>query len=310
MNEIQVLEVEDFAAALRYLDAELEEPASLRFEVRLADDLPFAAAFERVAALDAAQRGLARDVARHARPSWWRDRRLGAAAAAALVVASAFVVVRRPAAGIDAGVAAIPTDALGDDCWNRRSMKTRLLPGQSRGGAGSEPDAAAVVEYAAGVEQALVTAALSAGDRDVLTGWFQVALRPGRECSAVVVSIDSHGRVEPRYPDPARTDFVPNRFEAEREYVLPRPCWMLLDGEPHYQGGFVCRGSEKSLTVLLALRAEAVEPALLDEFERWATDLTAAGSGDPETAEERRAAVAAWLAARGFSVHEVSVRVP
>lgn len=59
MNAIEALADREFATVLRHLDGELDERATLRLEVRLADELRLATGFEHVLVLDELQRRLA-----------------------------------------------------------------------------------------------------------------------------------------------------------------------------------------------------------------------------------------------------------
>jgi hypothetical protein len=310
----------DLLLILDYVDGRLSPEAMVGLEIRFTNDPELAAAYESFETVDDLQRQVA---LAQARPKKLRLLRGGRhlrpmAAAALLMVAASVFLTRDKGSSLCTQVAMVPSSvawpefnrALGvGDEWQGRT------PNPLRGSDQPEFPHGEYFARVAPIQEARLERALVEKTAPPME-YFNVALRPGSACSALVLMADATGRVvdhegspyAPAFPATESWTADSGRLAADRLEVLPRRNLVLNDDQRigRYDPGFLVPMKAVRLEVLVGLRKAPLDQALRDSLGLLLSDLAQVPPTPQGTSERLRS----WLREHGFEVTTSSVEEP
>jgi hypothetical protein len=301
----------DMELLVDYVDGRLDAAERDALELRLSQDPELEEALESFLRVDRLQRLAAEQASTVGGAPRGRlltfPRALAALAAAALIVVGGPAVVRwiEGPARIGFRVAALPSGVTLADHNRCLELDPTLHPpgnGLRSGAAGTEIPVGEYMERVAAAEASRIEQGLAAKDELIETSfpYYVVPIEVAAPASAVVVQLDEQGGRARVFPTGDDATHAAGRLAAGR-HVLPSPTVRLTPESEAYDAVDFARGFQIPrdagvVTVLVALRAEALAPELLAEL-----DALLSGGADVVAVEE-------WLDAQGFARRALRLR--
>ncbi|HTF90411.1 MAG TPA: hypothetical protein VK843_18485 [Planctomycetota bacterium] len=296
------LSSEDVAAAMSWIDGELEPEAAMAFELRMSQDSELAQRVEALVGIDALLRRQAKSASTGAGSRHWGVWMSLAAAAGLLICALAWSMLRKPATLME--VALAPSFAMAED-WTqgKPALEGASAPGigVSRGPNQKQLSARDFLSASNAAEEFIATAALEEKRRELDAGWFVVPIDLREPAVVLVLSFSDAAGASRIFPsDPV----VVRGHLAKGRSLLPSP--RAVEGSApdtlEYRPGFLVPIGAKELTVLVAAHRDPEDrPELHLPIEEL--DGLLAKKPSVERVEE-------FLKAYGFQSQRLVVREP